>query len=137
MLNSELLPFFALSPELVIKRRDELLTKEGTYHMNVTSGRIHLLTPNTPRSRSVHALTPGFEHLLPDMEIHTHVHDMGPYILDQELVRRVEKAVSEGTCEYIFRSGGSIASDRLLVQISTRRNLRSWRAEKGTIGLAH
>lgn len=100
MLNTELLPFFALPPSTVIKRRDGLRTKQGVYHLNVTNGRLLQLTPGIPSIRSIHALTPNFEHLLPDgLEIHTHRHDMSPYVLDETLRRRVGEVVGEGMCE--------------------------------------
>lgn len=99
MINYDILPFLALSPGLAQQRRNQLQTKEGVYHLNYTSGALHILSDDIDEERSFHVLAAEFKHALPDMVIHMHKHDMAPYVIDQRLRLEVEKAVRQGKCE--------------------------------------
>ncbi|KAG8887473.1 F-actin-capping protein subunit alpha [Tulasnella sp. 332] len=115
LINYDISPFLALSPRLAQQRRDQLRKKDGTYHMNYTSGKLHLLSDAIHAGRSLHLLAAEFENALPDMVIHTHVHDMAPYMIDQRLRREVENSV---------RRGKFISSNKLKKLESPTRNDR-------------
>lgn len=41
----------------------------------------------------------SFQDEIPEMELHAHMHDMGPYLIDENLRRELEEFVEDGSCE--------------------------------------
>lgn len=96
MINHDIVPLLAFSPSMLRKRRDELRTKDGVYRMNITAGKVSF---DGKKKVGILDFVDALADHLPDMELHAHMHDMGPYLLDELYRRELEKAVDEGRCE--------------------------------------
>ncbi|KAG9022390.1 F-actin-capping protein subunit alpha [Tulasnella sp. JGI-2019a] len=97
-IDRDLVPFLALSPETAQKLRDVLSEQDPMWFVGaaIKDGVAELHDDREIR-RGIHRLTPSFEHLLPDMNWYTHLHDMSPYTIDQELRDEAKEALLSGT----------------------------------------
>ncbi|KAG8887721.1 Glycosyltransferase Family 90 domain containing protein [Tulasnella sp. 332] len=97
-IDRDIIPFLALSPETAQKLRDVLSEQDSKWFLKTTiTGGVTEIWDDRDIHRSVHRLTGAFEKQLPDMTWYTHLHDMGPYTIDQGLRDEAKKALLAGT----------------------------------------
>ncbi|KAG8888545.1 F-actin-capping protein subunit alpha [Tulasnella sp. 332] len=97
-IDRDITPFLALSPTAAQKSRDALSEEDSRWFLKatVTDGLTEIWAKEDV-GRGVHRLMNSFEELLPNMTWYTHLHDMGPYTIDQALRDEAKRALAEGT----------------------------------------